>query len=413
MAQPAATNYLLLAQNNFLTVSTDGPFAGKAYLDRAGATGCGPGGRRRGDTNGAAQWTSNSLTDFAAPWSGCRDRRTGGARFKLGDAQFALGQFAESTNNYGAVLTISRRCQGGGFAERPRAVPILRAELELHDTNGMDETMDQLMASSSRTCRRPTACCWRGGASRISVRPAKARALFLRFERERTNSPLLPQVAYAVARTYEREQNWAAAVTNYGAWLQEYSTNGLRAEVEYARDLAMYQTGDEDGAFQMFTNFVAEYPTNTLKPRALWAVADHYFRGGTNFAAAERNYQLIFQEFPEDELAYPAQLMAARSVMARFTYPEAIRLYLTPLLGDTNCPENLRDQARLRTANRCCSCTRRIRNNVNLQTATNVLAQMTPKAGRTSWGRWHGARWGIAIGNWGILMPRPARMRRC
>jgi TolA-binding protein len=384
MAQPAATNYLLLAQNNFLTVSTDGPFAGKAYLDRGWCDWLWAGrAAEGGDTNGAAQWTSNSLTDFAAAVERMpRSEDLAVARFKLGDAQFALGQFAESTNNYGAVLT--------DFAEMPKVADslsdralyqILRAELELHDTNGMDETMDQLMGKFFTNVPATNSLLLAGRGFSDFGSPAKARALFLRFERERTNSPLLPQVAYAVARTYEREQNWAAAVTNYGAWLQEYSTNGLRAEVEYARDLAMYQTGDEDGAFQMFTNFVAEYPTNTLKPRALWAVADHYFRGGTNFAAAERNYQLIFQEFPEDELAYPAQLMAARSVMARFTYPEAIRLYLTPLLGDTNCPENLRDQARFAYCESLLFMHATDTNNVNLQTATNVLAQMTPKAG--------------------------------
>jgi len=387
LAQPAATNYLLLAQTNLLTVSTDGPLAGKIYLDRGWCDWLWAGrATDAGDTNGAAQWTSNSLADFAAAAERLerlpRSEDLAVARFKLGDAQFALGQFAEATNSYGAVLT--------DFAELPQVADslsdralyqILRAQLELHDTNGMDETMDRLMGKFFTPVPATNSLLLAGRGFSDFGSPAKARELFLRFERERTNSPLLPQVAFAVARTYEREQNWAAAVTNYGAWLRGYTTNGLRAEVEYARDLAMYQTGDEDGAFQRFTNFVAEYPTNTLTPRALWAVADHYFRLGTNFAAAERNYQLIFQDFPKDELAYPAQLMAARAVMARFTYPEAIRVYLTPLLKDTNCPEYLTDQARFAYCESLLSMHATDTNNESLQTATNVLAQMTPKAG--------------------------------
>jgi TolA-binding protein len=384
IAQPAATNYLLLAQTNFLTVSTGGPFAGKAYLDRGWCDWLWAGrAAEGGDTNGAAQWTSNSLADFAAAVERLpRSEDLAVARFKLGDAQFALGQFAAATNSYGAVLT--------DFAELPKVADslsdralyqILRAQLELHDTNGMDETMDRLMGKFFTNVPATNSLLLAGPGFSDYGSPAKARELFVRFEQERTNSPLLPQVSFAVARTYEREQDWAAAVTNYGAWLRGYATNDLRPEVEYARAVAMYQTGDEDGAFQRFTNFVAEYPTNALlTPRALWAVADHYFRSGTNFAAAERNYQLIL-EFPGDELAYPAQLMAARSVMARFTYPEAIRLYLTPLLKDTNCPEYLTDQARFAYCESLVSMHATDTNNESLQTATNVLAQMTPKAG--------------------------------
>ena len=75
--------------------------------------------------------------------------------------------------------------------------------------------------------------------------PAKAREVFAQFARERTNSPLLPEVVFAAARTFAREQRWPEAITNYEVWLNAYPTNDLRPRVEYARNWATAQSGDE------------------------------------------------------------------------------------------------------------------------------------------------------------------------
>ena len=94
---------------------------------------------------------------------------------------------------------------------------------------------------------------------------------------------------------------------------------------------------------------------------------------------AERNYQMIFQNFPTNELADRAQLMAGRAAMGRSQPPEALR-YLSNLIGDTNCPGDLRDQARFAycEAKRAMSASET--NNASLQDATNMLAQMYPEA---------------------------------
>jgi len=149
--------------------------------------------------------------------------------------------------------------------------------------------------------------------------------------------------------------------------------------VEYARDWAVSQTGDEGRAFQLFTNFTGHYTNNELTPLALWWVADHYFRSGTNFMDAERNYQLIFQIFPTNELADRALLMAGRAAMGWSQPPEAIP-YLTKLFSDTNAPGDLCDQARFAYCEAKRSMSASDTNNASLIDATNVLAQMYPEA---------------------------------
>ena len=211
--------------------------------------------------------------------------------------------------------------------------------------------------------------------------PAKAREVFAQFARERTNSPLLPEVVFAAARTFAREQRWPEAITNYEVWLNAYPTNDLRPRVEYARNWATAQSGDEARAFALFTNFVSEYPSNALvTPLARWWVAGHYFQQGV-FIAAEVNYQLLSDYFPMHALAYPARLMAARSAMGRFNYQEAIESLnplVNPLVGDTNCPAELQTRALFAL----CEAWRELKDTntvMHLQTATNILGPICAK----------------------------------
>jgi TolA-binding protein len=177
-----------------------------------------------------------------------------------------------------------------------------------------------------------------------SPQPAAARALFKKFQEQFSNSPLQPQVELALARTYERETNWPAAIEKYTGWLNDFPTNALlRPQAEYALALADYQTGNESNTYMRFTNFVAQFPASDLAPLAQWWVADHFFNAG-DFVDAEKNYQLFFQNFPMNELAYQARMMAGRAAMGRLGYSDAIR-YFTSLTSDTNCPSPLDAQA--------------------------------------------------------------------
>jgi hypothetical protein len=96
----------------------------------------------------------------------------------------------------------------------------------------------------------------------------------------------------------------------------------------------------------VFTNFVGHYPTNQLAPLAQWWLADYYFRSGTNYQDAEKNYELIFQTpaWRHSDLYYPAQLMAGRAAVGRLGFADAAN-YLTKLVADTNCPPALKTRA--------------------------------------------------------------------
>ncbi len=378
IAAPAATNHLAAAQTNLLAVAANGPLAGKAFLDR-------------GWCHWLAQQYPESFDDFqsAAERLPASDDLAV-ARFKMGDAQFVLTNYAGALTNYEAVLDFSGLTNVVSFLGDHALYQILRARLALHDTGGMDGTMSQLLArfftnapaENSRSLEK----FFMGAPADSSLllaesgSPAQTRQAFLEFETERADSPLRPQVAFAVGRTFERERNWPAAATNYQTWLQTYPTNDLRPQVEYACAWAVAMTGNEAGAFEWFTKLVNHFPDNaTFMPLAHWWLADHYFRlGDTNFTAAEGNYELIFQDYPTNELAGPARLMAGRAAMGRFNYKDAAG-YFEKLINNSNCVEELRIKAKFGY----CEALRELAasdTNASLQTATNVLAQICPAA---------------------------------
>lgn len=185
---------------------------------------------------------------------------------------------------------------------------------------------------------------------------------------------------FAIARTYELEQRWPAAIAGYGDWLEQFPTNSSRPQTMYAQALANARAGNETNAFGLFTNFVAQFPTDEdLAPLALWWVADYFFSlGGANYLDAEKNYELVYQNFPTNSLANRACLMAGRAAVGRQDYNGAIQNYFKTLEADTNCPVDLQMQAVFAHGCALMQIDSADTNNLlaNFQRATNVFNQI-------------------------------------
>jgi TolA-binding protein len=334
----AATNRLALAQakfDQFLGVFTNSPLAGKAYLDRGWCRWlAGKFSESAPDFRGATQGTL-SVPDLAV------------ARFKLGDALFFQRDFTAARENYQLVLD-----SFSGDAEVMKSLggralyQILRASIELKDVTGVETALRGLLEKYPDGEVAAGGLLMAGEGFSDFNSPSAAREVLLKFAGQFPESPLKPAADFAVARTFEREQNWPEAIARHEDWLQNNPTNDLLPQVDYALSRVFFQAGDEASAFAGFTNFVAQFPTNELAPVAQWWLADHFFRAG-NFIGAETNYDNVFQTpaWKNSPLIYPARLMAGRAAMGRQGFPDAKR-YLHDLISDTNCPADLAVQAR-------------------------------------------------------------------
>ena len=175
--------------------------------------------------------------------------------------------------------------------------------------------------------------------------PAKAQQLFRGFGKVFPDSALRAEVDLLVAQLAEQQSDWTNAAAAYDEWLTRYPTNNpLRAEAEFARALVEARAGNETNALNRLTNFVAQFPTNAvLSARAQWWVADYYWNQ-LQYQPAETSYKLLFQTWPQSELAFEARMMAGRAAMAWQAYGNACE-YFTNLASLPDCPDALRAQA--------------------------------------------------------------------
>jgi len=335
----AMTNQLPAAQacfDQFLLTFTNSPLVGKAYLDRGWCLWL------AGNTNASETLEAFQAAQQHLPPSA--DLAV--ARFKIGDILFAQKNYAGARDNYEAVVNDFTNFPAVSKALDAQALyQTLRACMKLGDMAGATNALARILTIYPTSNLADSSVLLVGEGLSDLQEPAQARALFEKFEELYPDSSLRPEAELALARTYEQEGNWPAAIGIYDHWIKEYTNNiRLLPQVEYARAWANFQGGRETNAFRLFTNFVAQFPTNGWAPIAQWWIGGYYYNTGTNYVDAEKNYELLFQTWPTNYLAYEAKLMAGRAAMGRFGYSDAIQYFIS-LTSDTNCPPGLALQA--------------------------------------------------------------------
>ncbi len=337
VADPAATNRLGEAEECFgklLGQFPHSPLIGKAWLNQ-----------------GWCRWLRGQFAEGREAFANAAGQLPVSAdqavaRFKWADAQFELGDFSGALTNYlGLVDTYSNAADIKAELLEPALYQTVRAALAAPDMDAAMKAVEKILAWFPQGFAGDRSLLLTGqGFSRASD-PERARALFARFEEMYPTNALAFEVRLAVARSFEREDNWDAAITNYDAWLGRFTNHPNQPVVEFNRAWDYFRAGRETNAFGLFTNFVAEFPTHPLALQAQWWIGDYFFRQ-SRFVDAEGNYRLVFlsTNWPPSELTYQAQMMAGRAALARYKYTDATN-YFSTLAINTNCPRALQFEA--------------------------------------------------------------------
>jgi TolA-binding protein len=336
-ATGGATNLFQDALSQFekiLTAFTNSPLMGKAFLDKGWCL------WSQGKTAGSQDAFSNAVERL--PFS----KEQAEARFKWADTQFEARRFADAVTNYNFVAS--------KYVTLPEAKEDHLIERALYQSGraALEETNLVAAMSALKNILEwfpdgfagPSALLLTGQGLAEQKDAAGARKLFAEFEERYPTNSLLPEVRLAIARTYEKEGNWDAAITNYTAWTGAFPRHYMMPQAKFSIAWDQYMAGRETNALTLFTNLITQFPTNELAARAQWWVGDFFFRQG-DYVTAENNFQLVFQNtnWPASDLTYQARLMAGRSAMARFAYKQAINYFTSLLIPD--CPLDLRVQA--------------------------------------------------------------------
>jgi len=316
--------------DQFVMTWTNSPLLGKAYFDR-----------------GWCFWIQENWPKSAADFKAAVEKLPPSvdlavAHFKLGDAQFRLSQWADARENYQSVVNDFTNYPVVNRELEPQALyQTLRVCLKLNDMRGMSNAMSQILKIYPLNNVAEKGILLVGQGLSDLGQPAHARELFQKFEQVFPNSEQLPEVEWAVARTYEQEENWPQAIASYESWVKRFPANSNLPDIKYARAWANFRGGRETNAFNLFTNFLSEYPSNSMTPVAEWWLGDYYCGQG-EWTNAEENYEFIFP-FTNSFLVDPAIFMAGRAAMARQGYDDA-KYYFNMLIAQSNCPPELDPQ---------------------------------------------------------------------
>jgi TolA-binding protein len=325
-----ARNDLLQAQtyfNQFIDTYTNSPLLGRAYLGR-----------------GWCFWHEQNWPDAAADFQTATEIlplsvESAEAYFKLADAQFRENDLSNAYKNYQAVADNYTNFPTVGEVLGAEALyQMLRVSVQMRDLPAADAAVARILKIYPQSSAAETGTLIEGEALSDFGDPAKAREHFRQFEQTFTNSQQLPLVELDIAKSYQLQNDWPMAISNYDSWIERFKDQPkLLPAVKYAQAWANFQGGRETNAFILFTNFLAEFPSNAdLTPVAQWWLADYYADRG-DWTKAEQNYELVFQSWPDSTLAYPAMYMAGRAAMGWQGYDDA-RSYFTRIIEISNVP---------------------------------------------------------------------------
>lgn len=333
-----ATNLLVQALAQFervTTVFSNSPARGRAWLNKAWCHWL------EGRTNETAVACRAALE--LLPFS--EDAAV--ARFKLGDALLAQGEYTNALVQYRRVVeqfSTLPRVRNGLLAQAQ--YQMVRAAIGAGDVRAAESALSQLLAVHPEGPLGERSLLLVGQALAEFRDPEAARQLLSGFSRRFPDSSLGPEVELALARTHFQAGDWTGALQACEQWLGRHpETNTLRPQVEFDLAWATAQAGQETNALRLFTNFVARYPADELARRAQFWVGQHYSQAG-DYVGAQFAFQRITDttNWPVTNLTYLARLAGGRAAFHRQGWTAADRAF-TVLINDDDCPPDIMAEA--------------------------------------------------------------------
>jgi tol-pal system protein YbgF len=124
---------------------------------------------------------------------------------------------------------------------------------------------------------------------------------------QETESPQAESVASAAGQARESVSEPVAA--------GQAPTSPAPDRTEYERVLALYRSGDLDGARRGFNAFLSDYPQSDLAPNARYWLGESYYNK-KDFRMAIESYDKVRSDYPNSEKAPAAMLKKGYAYLA-------------------------------------------------------------------------------------------------
>jgi len=256
------------------------------------------------------------------------------ARFKAGDCALLLRQHARAAGHYAAVV---QACEGSPKLKEglmPQALfQLAESSIGARDQNTAIRAIERLFRDFPEKEYGGRGMLHVGQALAREGKPSEGRRLFEQLAEAAPQSPLMPEVKLAIARTHVKESNWKEAAAHYDRWLAAYTNHAAASAVSFDRAWLTERAGDDVKAAVFFAEFVERFPQHPEAPRASYWLGNHEYNLG-EFVKAETHFQKAAGDTnAPSTLRWQARLAAGRSAFARLGYDEA-RAHFAAIVDD-------------------------------------------------------------------------------
>jgi TolA-binding protein len=266
------------------------------------------------------------------------------AWFKWADTQYRLDDFNGAATNYQqlAAAVISSTPPNHRLAQQAM-YQLIRVEVDRKDVTRTTAAMKEMLSRYPTNEYVDRVLLLAGQLHNREGRSAEARGYLEDLTNRFPASALVPSARLALTTTLSQEGSWSNALDQIEQWIKTYTNHPALPEAEFRRGWIHDQAGRGTNALSIFTNYVVRFATHPLAPQVQNWIGDYYYNLG-QYPRAEENYQLLYQKWPESDLAFKARLMAGRAAFLRQGFDDAIG-YFTNMINDVHCPVPLVAQA--------------------------------------------------------------------
>jgi TolA-binding protein len=244
------------------------------------------------------------------------------ALFKVGDAHFALGAFAEAIKSYQRLIASYPQTPFLDRAMFQLAQSYQRTrngEAAIHAlTSLIEQFPDSRYAAEAQ---------FQIGLINVgSGFEEQARAAFQKVITRSPDSEWAGKAALAIGESFYREAKYDEAIAAFEKLIERAPKSDVGQRAFYNRGWCFYSKGEPERALAEFGEFIKRFPQSPMAPEVQFWIADYWTKQKDHLKAQEQ-FQLLVKDYPTSKMADTAQFMAGRAAYARQDYKAAVDLF--------------------------------------------------------------------------------------
>lgn len=246
------------------------------------------------------------------------------AHYKIGDAYYALRQFDKSSEAY---QTLIGKFPQSSLTERA-VFQVIQAQLNLGNISAAQATLQKLVEQFPASQFRDDAYLQIALAYVNQGFYTAAREVYQSFLTRHSDSPLVGKAMLDLGQSYYLEGAYPEAIEQFNkvALANPPLPGDLVPLAKYYRARCLYQMNESAQAVKEFTELIEKHKGASVTPEVQFRIGE-FFYNQRNYPEAQRQFDLLHQNFPQSPFADVALYWAGRAAYSRHGYNDATAFF--------------------------------------------------------------------------------------